>query len=37
MAVRNEIMRRRAQRLAIMLAAVGESAGARMKSIEAVS
>ena len=37
MAIRNEIMRRRAQRLAIMLAAVGESAGARMQSVEAVS
>ena len=37
MAIRNEIMRRRAQRLAIMLASVSESAGARMQSVEAVS
>jgi heme exporter protein C len=37
MAIRNEIMRRRAQRLAIMLASVSESAGARMQSVEAAS
>ena len=37
MAIRNEIMRRRTQRLAIMLASVSESAGARMQSVEAVS
>jgi heme exporter protein C len=37
MAVRNEIMRRRARRLAITLAAVGEPATARMPPAEAAS